>query len=90
MDTSPTDGHGNTSVKQDSNQVHLATKEVTMEIEPVNKKPIKRIVPEKIAEVGQWKDKVVTDEDKTAQHKNDKAINEDGKMEVSTEDAKTN
>lgn len=61
-----------------------------MEIEPVNKKPIKRIVPEKIAEVGQWKDKVVTDEDKTAQHKNDKAINEDGKMEVSTEDAKTN
>ncbi|KAG9691663.1 hypothetical protein KCU95_g7810, partial [Aureobasidium melanogenum] len=82
MDTSSTDGHGNTSVKQDSDQPHLAVTEVTMEIEPVNKKPIKRIVPEKIAEVGQWKAPVVTEEDK--------AINEGGKMEVSTEDAKTN
>ncbi|KAH0336970.1 hypothetical protein KCU81_g8321, partial [Aureobasidium melanogenum] len=89
MDTSSTNGHGNSSVQQHSNQPHLATKEVTMEIEPVNKKPIKRIVPEKIAEVGQWKAPVVTEEDK-AINEDGKAVHEDGKMEMSTEGVKTN
>lgn len=59
-----------------------------MEIEPLNKKPIKRIVPEKIAEVGQWKDKVVAEEDKTADHEEGNAVDEENKAEMSIEDAK--
>ncbi|KAG9580381.1 hypothetical protein KCU77_g7328, partial [Aureobasidium melanogenum] len=96
MDTSSTNGHGtkNTSIHhQDSDQTHLTTQEDKAEIEHVNKKPIKRIVPEKIAEVGQWKaareDKVVNEEDKAVTEE-DKAVNEENKADMSTEDAKTN
>ncbi|KAH0359295.1 hypothetical protein KCU65_g10037, partial [Aureobasidium melanogenum] len=85
------------SMQQDSNQTNLATQEVTMEIGPTTKKPIKRIAPEKIAEVGQWEAKVVTDEDKPTHHKEDKAVNEENKAvnkeskaEVSTEYLKLN
>lgn len=62
-----------------------------MESEHVKQKPIKRIVPEKIAEVGQWKaeqgDKLVNEEDK-AIHKDGKAVDEGHKAEMSTGDAK--
>ncbi|KAG9841218.1 hypothetical protein KCU98_g12263, partial [Aureobasidium melanogenum] len=66
MDTSSTNGHENTSMHhQDSDQTHLAIQEDKMDVEHVNKKkPIKRIVPEKIAEVGQWK--APKEEDKAA------------------------
>ena len=69
-----------------------------MEVGHVNKKPVKRVVPEKIAEVGQWKaakaeDKIVGE----AVNKEDQAINEDGKAVdevlkagISIEGAKTN
>lgn len=75
-----------------------------MEVEHVNKKPIKRIVPEKIAEVGQWKvskeeDKAIGEathkEDKAANedeaaHKDDKAVGEGLKTEMSIDGAKPN
>ncbi|KAK6006193.1 hypothetical protein QM012_006603 [Aureobasidium pullulans] len=58
------------------------------------KKPIKRIIPEKIAEVGQWKmvepkdDEVVNEGNKTV-HEEDKAVvDEEHKQEVSVEDVK--
>lgn len=64
-----------------------------METETVKQKPIKRIVPEKIAEVGQWKaeqgEELVNEEDKTSR-KDDKAVDEGHKAEVSTGDAKMN
>ncbi|KAG9665990.1 hypothetical protein KCU99_g10064, partial [Aureobasidium melanogenum] len=90
MDTSSTNGHEN-----------ISAQEVAMEIEHVNKKPIKRIVPEKIAEVGQWKaakeeDKAVTEEDEVTIEEDkaiieeDKAVIEEVKADMSTEDAKIN
>ncbi|KAH0375621.1 hypothetical protein KCU92_g10109, partial [Aureobasidium melanogenum] len=73
---------------------NISAQEVTMEVEHVNKKPIKRIVPEKIAEVGQWKaakeeDKAVTEEDKVIIEE-DKAVIEEVKADMSTEDANMN
>ncbi|KAG9998179.1 hypothetical protein KCU78_g16571, partial [Aureobasidium melanogenum] len=70
---------------------NISAQEVTMEVEHVNKKPIKRIVPEKIAEIGQWRaakeeDKAVT-EDKVIIEE-DKAVIEEVKADMSTEDAK--
>ncbi|KAH0268948.1 hypothetical protein KCU91_g9055, partial [Aureobasidium melanogenum] len=66
---------------------NTTVQEVKMEIEHVNKKPIKRIVPEKIAEVGQWK--ASTEEDK-AVNEEDKAAHKDDKADMPTEDTKTN
>ncbi|KAG9686317.1 hypothetical protein KCU95_g11727, partial [Aureobasidium melanogenum] len=64
MDTSSTNGHAMTktqktpqcSIIKTQTKPHLAIQEDKMDVEHVNKKkPIKRIVPDKIAEVGQWK-----------------------------------
>ncbi|CAD0097839.1 unnamed protein product [Aureobasidium mustum] len=90
MEISSTNNHENNSID------HKVTQD-KMEVEHVNKKPIKRIVPEKIAEVGQWKvakmeDKTTDEEDKAVQ-KEDKALNELHKAHVAAvlvEMAKTN